>query len=106
MPESIDEIRKKKIEELMRLQQEHQNEQTEFQQQVQQLEAVVKQRLTKDALQRYGNIKAANQQKAMQLLAILGQFIQTGRVENIDDDLLKKILARLSEDKRDFQIKK
>ncbi len=106
MPESIDEIRKRKLEELMNLQQQRQSEQQEFQQQVQELEAIVRQKLTKEALQRYGNIKVANPQKAVQLLAILGQFIQTGKIESVDDNLLKKILSRLNEGKRDFQIKK
>ncbi len=106
MTESIDEIRKKKLEEYMRMSQQKQSEEQEFQQQVQQLEAVVKQRMTKDALQRYGNIKAANPERAMQLLAILGQFIQSGRIEQVEDELLKKILAKLSEGKKDFQIRK
>ena len=59
-------------------QQNKQGEEQEFQQQVQQLEAIVKQRMTKEVMQRYGNVKAANPQKALQLIAILGQFIQSG----------------------------
>lgn len=105
MPDSIDEIRKRKFEELMG-QQKQDNEEQEFQQQVQQLEAVVKQRMTKEALQRYGNVKAANPQKALQLIAVLGQFIQSGRIEQVDDELLKKILAKMSEGRKDFQIRK
>lgn len=102
----LDEIRKRKLEELMRAQQNQHGEEQEFQQQVQQLEAIVKQRLTKEAVQRYGNIKAANPQKAVQLLAVLGQLIQGGRIDAIDDELLKKILMRMQEPKKDFNIKK
>ncbi|MBI2546001.1 hypothetical protein HYV81_02365 [Candidatus Woesearchaeota archaeon] len=103
----LDEIRKRKLEELMRAQQQqHNNDEQEFAQQVQQLEAIVKQRLTKEAVQRYGNIKAANPQKAVQLLAVLGQLIQGGRIDTIDDELLKKILIRMQEPKKDFNIRK
>ena len=105
MADSLDEIRKRKLAELMGQPQQQQDEQ-QFRQQVQQLETLVKQRMTKEAVQRYGNIKLANPDKAVQLLAILGQFIQSGRLEAIDDELLKKILMKMQEPKKDFNIKK
>ena len=105
MADSLDEIRKRKLAELMGQPQQQQDEQ-QFRQQVQQLETLVKQRMTKEAVQRYGNIKLANPDKAVQLLAILGQFIQSGRLETIDDELLKKILMKMQEPKKDFNIKK
>ena len=105
MADSLDEIRKRKLAELMGQPQQQQDEQ-QFRQQVQQLETLVKQRMTKEAVQRYGNIKLANPDKAVQLLAILGQFIQSGGIEMIDDELLKKILMKMQEPKKDFNIKK
>lgn len=81
--------------------------QMQLQQQIQQLEFIVKQKLTKQALERFGNVKAAHPEKAIQLLAILGQAIQTGKIEDqIDDDQLKDILMRLTPEKKDFNIRR
>ena len=73
----LNEIRKRKLEELMQLQQEklqqQAQEQTQIQQQIEQMENTVKQFLTKEALTRYGNLKTAHQEKALQLLVVLFQ---------------------------------
>ncbi|MBW2982028.1 hypothetical protein KY343_04055 [Candidatus Woesearchaeota archaeon] len=87
--------------------QEEMQKQMQLQQQIQQLEFIVKQKLTKQALERFGNVKAAHPEKAIQLLAILGQAIQTGKIEDqIDDDQLKDILMRLTPEKKDFNIRR
>ena len=63
--------------------------------------------LSKEALQRYGNLKAAHQEKAVQLLVILGQSIQQGHIkEKISDEKLKDILKQLQPEKKDFKIKR
>ena len=85
----------------------NQEEQMQFQQQVQQLEMVVKQKLTKQALERFGNIKSAHPEKAIQLLAVLGQAIQSGQIKDqIDDEQLKEILIKLTPEKKEFNIKR
>lgn len=106
---TLDEIRKKKLEEMMQLQQEklqHQaNEQAQMQQQVEQMEEAVRQFLTKEALARYGNLKTAHQEKALQLLVILFQAMQKGQIRGmIDDSTLKKILEQLTPKKREIKI--
>ena len=104
---SLEEIRKKKLEEMMRLQQQQAQEQAQIQQQVGQMESVVRQFLSKDALARYGNLKAAHQEKALQLLVVLFQAIQKGQVKGkIEDSLLKKILEQLAPKKREIKIKR
>lgn len=108
---TLDEIRKKKLEDLMRLQQEKLQEQAEqqaqMQQQIEYMESVVRQFLTKDALARYGNLKTAHQEKALQLLIVLFQAIQKGQVKGkIDDSTLKKILEQLTPKKREIKIKR
>ena len=108
---TIEEIRKRKLEELMQAQQEsmHQNtqQQAQMQQQINLMENVVKQFLTKEALERYGNLKSAHQEKALQLLAILFQTIQKGQIQSkIDDSLLKKILEQLTPKKKEIKIKR
>ena len=108
---SLDEIRKRKLEELMRLQQDRlqqqSQEQAQIQQQVEYMEEVVKQFLTKEALARYGNLKTAHHEKALQLLVALFQAIQKGQIKSkIDDSALKNLLERLTPKKRDITIKR
>ena len=108
---TLDEIRKKKLEGLMRLQQENlqqqSQEQAQMQQQIEQMEEIVRQFLTKDALARYGNLKTAHQEKALHLLVVLIQAIQKGQIQGkIDDSTLKKVLEQLSPKKREIKIKR
>jgi len=107
----LSEIRKRKLGELMQFQQEklqlHTQEQAQLQQQIGQMENIIKQFLTKDALIRYGNLKTAHNEKALQLLVMLFQAIQKGQIQNkIDDSTLKKILQKLTPKKRDISIKR
>ena len=75
-----------------------------LQQQVQQLEIVVRQRLTSDALSRFGNVKASNPELAIQLIFYLSQLIHAGKVKMVDDVQLKTMLQNLSIPRRDFRI--
>jgi len=109
--DELDEIKKRKLMELQNQQEESlQNqaqEQQQLQAQIEQLETLVKQFLSKEALQRYGNLKAAHQEKAVQLLVILGQAIQQGQIkEKITDEKLKEILKQLQPEKKEFNIKR
>ena len=108
---SLDEIRKRKMEEMVRLQQEklqeQVQEQAQIQQQIERMESIVRQFLAKDALARYGNLKAAHKEKALQLLINLFQAIQKGQIKGkIDDSTLRKILERLFPKKREIKIKR
>ena len=108
--DELEEIRKRKLHELRKnqlekIQQQAQEEQ-QLQQQVQQLELMVKQVLTKEALQRYSNLKTAFPDRAVQLLVILAQAIQNGQISKVDDNTLKEVLKKLSPEKRDVKIKR
>jgi len=102
----LEEIKRKKLEELQRAKQAQIQEEARLQQQVEQLEAFVKQAFTKDALERYGNLKTAHPDKAMQLLVILGQAIQKGQINQVNDSQLKEILMKLTPDKKEFKIRR
>jgi programmed cell death protein 5 len=108
--DELEKIRKKKLEQLQRAQQENLQQQlqqeAQLQQQIEQLEMIVRQVLTKDAMQRYGNLKAAHPEKALQLLIVLAQAIQHGELHSIDDKTLKEILIKLTPQKRDFKIRR
>ena len=104
--DDLEGIRRRKLEELRKQQLNQMQEEQQLQQQVQQLEEIVKQVLTKEALERYGNLKAAYPDRAVQLLVILAQAIQSGQITKIDDDTLKEILKKLTPKKKEFKIKR
>ncbi|MBS3097853.1 hypothetical protein J4209_03620 [Candidatus Woesearchaeota archaeon] len=108
--DELEDIKRKKLVELREQQEESLQEQikqeAQLQQQVGQLEMIVRQILTKEALQRYGNLKAAHPEKAIQLLVVLGQAIQQGQIQKIDDSQLKEILKQLSPGKKEFKIQR
>ena len=108
--DELEKIRKKKLEQLQNMQQgniqNQMQEDAQAQQQIEQLEILVKQKLTREALQRYGNVKAAHPEKAVQLLVILAQAIQQGQIDKVDDTTLKQILIKLTPEKKDFKIKR
>ena len=106
----LDELRKKK---LALLQKQYQQqaagempEEAQFAQQIEMLEGVVKQVLTREAWSRYSNIKAADPERAVQILALLGQLIQSGRVKQIDDERFRLLLMKLTPQKRETKIRR
>jgi len=96
----LDLLKQKKLEEL----QNAQEEQLQVQQQIQQLESVVKKALTRDALSRYGNLRSAHPEKAIQLLVVLAQFLEQGKLKVVDDLTLKQLLLTLQPAKKEFKI--
>ena len=78
----------------------------ELQQQIESLDRIIRSKLTKEAYSRYSNIKIAHQDKAMQLLAVLGAFIQQNQVDKVDDALLKEIILKITPQKKEIRIVK
>ena len=75
-----------------------QTKQAEAQEQLAQLETVVKQYFTPDALTRFGNVKAAHPETATKVIIALAQLIQSNQLQQkISDDILKKILEQLTQ---------
>ena len=99
----IEELKRKKLEELQR-QQQFDSEEEEIQQQIAQLELLIKKVLTKKALERYGNLKTAHPELAVQLLVLLGQAVQSGQIKTVDDEALKNHLMRLQPKKHKFKM--
>ena len=108
---TLDDIRKRNLDELMQLQQERlrqqSDEQSQIQQKIEYVEGLVKPFLSREALERYGNLKTAHQEKAMQLIFVLYQAIQKGQIQGkIDDPTLKKLLEQLNPKKKEISIKR
>lgn len=81
------------------------NKTFQLQKQVEALETLIKKYLDKNAITRYGNIKAAHPEKAMQVLAILAQLIQQGQIKQpISDDEFKALLMQLTQEKKQTKI--
>ncbi len=77
-----------------------------LQEEVARLEGIVKSKLSKDALLRYGNVKAAHKDLALNLVLILSNLIQQGKIQGqISDAQLKDLLRQLSA-KKSFKIKR
>jgi programmed cell death protein 5 len=100
----LDEIRKRKIAQLQKQQQAAASEEQKLASQVAQLEGMVKPLLTKEALTRYGTIKTAFPEKAMQVLVVIAQLAQAGRIKSVDDGMLKKLLIQLTPKQRETKI--
>lgn len=99
---NIDEIRAKKLAD-MQAQMQDQSEETQFASQLAQLEAIIRLRMTKEAITRLGNLKAAHPTRAAQAIAVIAQFMQSGKIQIIDDIILKDILERLQPEKKEFK---
>ncbi len=109
--DDLEEIKKRKLMELQARQQESLHNQVQEEEQIQdqisQLETLVKQYLTREALERYGNLKTAHTEKAVRVLAVLGQMIQSGQIKSqINDIQFKEILKQLEPKKKEFTIKR
>lgn len=110
MSSELDELRKKRMEELKRQHSQQQpssqeqNEEQQLQQQIAQLEQQVKPLFTRDALTRYGTIKTAYPDRAVQVLVYVAQMAQAGRLQQVDDDTLKSLLKKLTPKQRQSKI--
>ncbi len=108
---NLEEIKRRKLEDLqgsMNEQQEQSfNEQLELQQQIKTLEDISKKYLTKEAIERYCNLKSAHQETAIKVIAIIAQLAQAGQLnEKLDDEKFKTILQQIQGQKRDFKIRR
>ncbi len=113
----IEELRKKKLAEIQDKQaaeaeqqealQKQFEQQARMQQQVEMLEGIAKQFLSKDAAERYGRVKIAHPALAIKIVALIAQAAQAGQLQNqISDAQLRELLIRLQEGKKEFRFKK
>jgi len=83
------------------------SEQIKLAQQIRLLENIAKQKMTKEAVTRYGNLKLAHPEIAIKVITIIAQAVQLGQIkETIDDAGFKELLKQIQQDKKRFRIKK
>ena len=102
--DELEELRQRRLNELMERKQKQLSEQNQVENQLQKIENVIKQKFTKEALQRYSNIKIAYPEKRAQLLLMLAQIHD--KIDKIDDNQLREILQRMEPKKRETKIKR
>ena len=88
MSDELEVLRKKKLQELLQSQQ-------QLKEQIDQVEEHVKLVFTKGALQRFGNIKIAHPERALQVTMYLQQLMQKKHIKEITDEQLKHILSSM-----------
>lgn len=95
---NIEDLKKKRMQEMQAQLQNQLHEKIAVQQQVAQLDKAAKLWMTPEALSRYGNLKMAHQEKALQVAALIAQFVQQGQLKKaVDDEQLKELLVYLDE---------
>lgn len=71
------------------------------------LEKIAKQYMSKEAIQRYGNLKIAHPETALKAIAIIAQAAQLGQIQGqIGDEEFKRLLLEIQKGKKNFTFKK
>ena len=93
---NINEAKRKKLEEIQNRYQQGFSEEEALKNQIGQVEAIAKQFLDKEALSRFGNIKLAHPEKAIQFASVVSNMARTGRLnQKLNDNQVKEILTLL-----------
>jgi len=110
MDEELEDIRKKKLQELQQQAalQESMEEQEEQQKQLEeQKKAILRKILTTEARERLGRIKVARPNVAESIENQLIMLAQSGQLKNkINDEQLRMLLSKIVPKKREFKIKR
>lgn len=102
----LEEIRKKKLQE-MQFQMNNQQEQQKEQEAEIQIESILRQILSPKAKSRLTNIKLVNKQKYMQVVQSLLYISKIGKLnEKISDEQLKKLLEKIQPKKKEIKIRR
>jgi len=107
---NLEEINKKRLAELQEQYAQQQFQETlqqhaMMQQQVAQIEKAAKLWMTPEALSRFGNIRVAHQEKALQVAVLIAQFVQQGKINKaITDEQLKELLFYLDDKNKQTKI--
>ncbi len=104
--EDIEEIKRRKLLELQKkLEEERAKEQERIQQEIQK-KAILRQILTSEARTRLNTIRMAKPELAEQVENLLIQLALSGKIGRINDSQLKKILAKIAENRREIRIRR
>lgn len=85
------------------------NDETEearkIQQKILEIETLAKKYMAQEAITRYGTLKRAHQEKALQAIALIAQLASNNQIkEKITDEQFKQLLIKLEPEKRQTRI--
>lgn len=80
-------------------------EKKKLQEQILQIESIAQKNMTKEAIMRYGTLKSAHVQKALQAITFIAQLSMQNQIqEKITDEQFKKLLLKLEPERRETKI--
>jgi len=100
MSDDIEAIRQRRLEELQGRMTQEADQQRQVQEKIAQIESMVRPKLDKKALERYGNLRTVHPELAVQALLVLAQMSKT----HITDEQFKEVLVMLQPPKRETKI--
>ena len=82
-------------------------ERVKLQQKILEIEKIAKSKMTNEAISRYGNLKSAHPEKALQAAAMIAQLSQQNQInEQITDAQFKDLLLQMDSPKREISIRR
>lgn len=80
-------------------------EKSKLEQQILQVETLAQRYMTQEAISRYGTLKSAHHEKALQAITLIAQLVSQSQIkEKITDQQFKNLLLRLEPEKRETKI--
>lgn len=99
MKDDISEIERQLQEQAMMTQQ--------LRQQLAAIEAVAKQKMSREAVSRYGNLKSAHPETAVRAISLIAQAVSSGQIrEAMTDEEFKILLQEIQKGKKEFHFRK
>ena len=89
---------------MQELHQQEMQERQQLNQQIEQLEIIAKQYMSREAVSRYGNLKAAHPEKAIQSIVMIVEMVQQGKLSKVSDEEYKKLLQMMTPKKKEFKL--
>jgi len=83
------------------------NERLRLREEIANIESIAKKYMTREAIIRYGNVKAAYPELAIGVMAMIANAINSGQMVNkIDDNTFKSILGKIQEGNKGRSIRR
>ena len=82
-------------------------EQAALAQQLGMIESRAKQKMSREAISRYGNLKTAHPETAIKAISLIAQAVSSGQVkEPISDEEFRTLLYTIQQGKKEFKFRK
>ncbi len=83
------------------------DKQLKLQEQITAIEETAKRFMTRDAITRYGTLKQAHPELAVNVIAMIADAVQSGQInDKIDDNTFKELLKKINESKKETRIRR